>query len=61
MLLGELAVRLVSPVRAGERCVVMGWPLGGEGRKHGAGAAILGENGAPRAMARATWIAIARR
>ena len=61
MLLGELAARLVDPVRAGERCVVMGWPLGGEGRKHGAGAAILGENGALRAQARATWIAIARR
>jgi hypothetical protein len=37
--------------------VVMGWVLGGEGRKHVAAAAILGEDGTPRALARATRIA----
>jgi hypothetical protein len=31
MLLGEMTGRLLGPVRAGERCVVMGWVLGGEG------------------------------
>jgi hypothetical protein len=60
ILLGELAARVVGPVRAGERCVVLGWALGGEGRKRLAAAAILGEDGTPRAVARATWIAIAR-
>lgn len=60
MLLGELAARLDGPVRAGERCVVLGWTLGGEGRKRLAGAAIFGEDRTPRAVARATWIAIAR-
>ena len=59
MLLGEMAARLIGPVRAGERCVVMGWALGGEGRRHMAAAAILGEDGTPRALARATWIATA--
>lgn len=58
--LGELAARVIGPVRAGERCVVLGWALGGEGRKSFAGSAILGEDGAVRAVARATWIAIAR-
>ena len=59
MLLGERAGRLIGPVRAGEPCVVMGWVLGGEGRRHMAAAAILGEDGTPRALARATWIATA--
>ena len=60
MVLGELAARLLGPVRVGERCVVVGWTLGGEGRKRLAGAALLGEDGTPRAMARATWITIGR-
>ena len=59
--LGELAARVVGPVRAGEHCVVLGWALGGEGRKSFAASAILGEDGAVRAVARATWIAIVRR
>ena len=52
MLLGGMTQRLLGPVRAGERCVVMGWVLGGEGRKHVGAAAILGEGGTPRADAR---------
>jgi hypothetical protein len=39
----------------------MGWVLGGEGRKRFAGAALLGEDGAPRAVGRATWIAVGGR
>jgi hypothetical protein len=60
MLLGELAARLPGAVRLGERCVLMGWPPGGEGRRRLAGAALLGGDGTARAVARATWIAIAR-
>ena len=40
----------------GERCVVVGWPLGEEGRKLYAGTALYGEDGRPLARARATWI-----
>ena len=61
MLLGELAARLLGGVRAGERCLVMGWALGGAGRKRLAGAALLGDDGTVRAVAHTTWIAIARR
>jgi hypothetical protein len=57
MLLGEMTGRLLDPVRAGERCLVMGWVLGGQVRKHAAVAAILGEDRTRRALARATWIA----
>jgi len=58
--LGELAARLVDPVSPGERCVVLGWALGGEGRKRFAASAILGDRGAVRAVARSTWIAFSR-
>ena len=61
MLLGELAVRLSGRVRPGERCVVVGWTLGGEGRKRFAGGALFGEDGAACAVGLATWITIARR
>ena len=37
-----------------------GWALGGEGRKRFAGSAILGDDGAVRALARSTWIALAQ-
>jgi hypothetical protein len=61
MVLGELAVRRHGEVRVGEPCVIMGWVLGGEGRKHLAGAALLGEDGTARAVATSTWITIAPR
>jgi hypothetical protein len=57
--LGELAVHLLGGVRLGEPCVIVGWTLGGEGRKRLSAAALLGEDGSPRALARATWIALA--
>jgi hypothetical protein len=58
--LGELAAAFAAPVRPEERCVVLGWALGGEGRKRFAGSAILGDDGAVRALARSTWIALAQ-
>jgi hypothetical protein len=53
---GRLAVHQLAPVRAGEHCVIMSWPLGIEGRKHHAAAALFGEDGSVRATAKATWI-----
>lgn len=53
---GRLAVKLVAPVRAEEKCVIMSWPLGIDGRKHHAAAALFGEEGSVRAEAKATWI-----
>ena len=40
---GRLSVRLLRPVRAGERCVVLGWPVAGEGRRMRVGAATYVE------------------
>lgn len=42
--------------REGERCVVAGWPLGSEGRKHEAGTALYGEDGSVLAVSRQLWI-----
>ena len=58
MVLGRLAARLLAPVRPGERCVVVGWRLGEDGRKLYAGTALYGEDGDLRAFARATWVRI---
>ena len=54
--LGQLAARLTTPVRTGERYVVAAWPLGAEGRKMYAGTAVFAASGDACATARATWI-----
>jgi hypothetical protein len=41
----------------GERCVVVAWPLGEDGRKLFAATALYGADGRPLAVARQTWIA----
>ena len=55
-LLGRFAARVDELPEVGERCVVVAWPLGEEGRKLYAGTALYGEDGRPLARARATWI-----
>jgi hypothetical protein len=55
-LLGRFAARVDALPDVGERCVVVGWPLGEEGRKLYAGTALYGEAGRALARARATWI-----
>lgn len=59
IVLGRFEVELVSPVRAGERCVAIGWPLGEDGRKVYSGTAVYGEDGRLCGVAQATWIEIA--
>ncbi|MFN2470410.1 MAG: hypothetical protein ABR583_05360 [Gaiellaceae bacterium] len=55
-LLGRLAARVVRLPRAGEPCIVVGWPLGGKGRRAEAGTALHGAAGEVLALARATWV-----
>ena len=59
LLLGRLAARLIAPVSVGEPYVVMGWPLGRDGRKFYSGTALLSADGELLASARATWVRIA--
>jgi hypothetical protein len=54
--LGRLAARIDRPPDVGETYVVVGWPLGGEGRRQEAGTALLDEAGGVLAVARAVWI-----
>jgi hypothetical protein len=54
--LGRLAARVEHLPHPGERCVVIGWPLGEDGRKIYAGTALFGEDERLLGSARATWI-----
>jgi hypothetical protein len=56
VLLGEFAAHVDRRVHIGERCVVIGWRTGGEGRKHETGTALFDEDQVLCAYARATWI-----
>jgi hypothetical protein len=54
--LGRLTAHVEHLPHPGERCVVMGWPLGEEGRKLYAGTVLFGEDHRLLGSARATWI-----
>ena len=56
---GRLGARLLAPVRVHEKCVLLSWATGVEGRKHLAECVLLGEDGTVRAESRATWIKLA--
>lgn len=55
--LGRMTARVVRVPEVGERCVVVSWPLGEDGRKLFAGTALFAETGELLAKARQTWIA----
>jgi hypothetical protein len=54
-----LAATIVGPVRTGDPHVVLGWRIGLDGRKLGAGSAIFTDAGELVGVARATWIRLA--
>ena len=54
--LGRMAARIERLPEEGEPCVVVGWPLGEDGRKLFAGTALYGRDGAVLARARQVWI-----
>ncbi len=56
VLLGRLAARIAAPVAGGEPHVVLGWPIGADGRKRFAGSAVFTAEGEARAFARSTWL-----
>jgi len=56
IVLGRLTARIERVPEAGERCVVVGWPLESDGRKHGAGTALFTDAGDLLGLARALWI-----
>lgn len=57
-LLGELAVHIDRSVHIDEPCVITGWPIRIEGRKHYVGTALFDEDGERCAVGAATWIMV---
>jgi hypothetical protein len=57
IVLGRMTARIERVPRPGERCVVVAWPLGEDGRKLHAGTALFGRDGALLALAKQVWIA----
>jgi hypothetical protein len=53
-LLGRLTAHIEETPAAGDECVVVAWPLGGEGRRLFAGTAVF-RDGQPLAYASAIW------
>ncbi|MHB0769048.1 hypothetical protein [Bradyrhizobium sp. 5.13L] len=60
-LLGRMAARIDRRPRPGDRCVVVAWPTGREGRKLFAESALLDAEQEVLATARATWLLVDRR
>jgi hypothetical protein len=58
IVLGELCARIDDSVAAGEKCVVIGWPLQVDGRKRISASAVVSSSGRPVAVGRATWIEV---
>lgn len=56
VVLGRMAAEISRLPEEGERCVVVAWPLGEDGRKLYAGTALFGADAEPLAWARQTWI-----
>jgi hypothetical protein len=56
VVLGRMTAEIRRLPAEGERCVVLAWPLGEDGRKLHAGTALLSVDGEPLAVARQTWI-----
>ena len=55
-LTGRMTARVIDPPRVGERCAVVGWSLGGEGRMLYSGTALYTESGRLCAIGTCTWI-----
>ncbi len=58
MMLGRITASILSRPAVGASLVVLGWPLGRDGRKVYAGSAILGADSAVIAKAYTTWIVL---
>jgi hypothetical protein len=58
IVLGELTASIAGTVRAGKRCIVLGWPRGAEGRKRLSGTAVYGPGERLIALGQAVWIEV---
>jgi hypothetical protein len=58
LLLGQLTAAIARRPAVGERCVITGWQIAQQGRKHVAGSALYAEDGTLCAQSSAVWIEI---
>jgi len=56
--LGKMTAQIIAPVKVNEKCVVIGWKIRDDGRKHFTGTAIYSENKTLAAIAHGIWIDI---
>jgi hypothetical protein len=57
-LTGRMTARVIEPPRVGERCAVVGWKIGEDGRKLYSGTALYTEGGRLCAVGTCTWIVL---
>jgi len=53
---GRMTAKVIEPPKVGERCAVVGWRTGAEGRKLYSGTALYTESGRLCALGACTWI-----
>lgn len=58
VVLGRITGQVFKDISVGEQCIVIGWPLGQDGRKYYSGTAIYNEAGQVSAAAKAIWFTI---
>jgi hypothetical protein len=59
--LGRMTGHVTGRVHADEPCVVIGWPIAHDGRKHHVGSALFDSRGNACGVAHATWIEVEAR
>ena len=57
-LTGRMTAKVIEPPRVGERCAVVGWKIGEDGRKLYSGTALYTEAGRLCAIGTCTWIVL---
>jgi hypothetical protein len=60
ILLGRMSARIDRRPYPGDRCIIVAWPTGRDGRKLFANSALLSSGGKLLAVARATWLLVDR-
>jgi len=61
ILLGRMRARIARRPSPGDRCTIVAWPTGRDGRKLFANSALLSANGELLAFAQATWLLVDRK
>jgi hypothetical protein len=60
-LLGRMSARIERRPCPGDRCIIVAWPTGRDGRKLFASSALLSSGGEILAVAQATWLLVGRK